>query len=147
MKNTIVVDTSIALKWVLSETDSHIATSLLAEWTKRRIDIVAPALLLYESANILYREARADRITFVTASNGLDVILKAVALECLEDSKLSVRAMELARQYGLPAAYDTHYLALAEREGCELWTADTRMWKAVRGQLNWVRNMSDHQHS
>ncbi len=47
--------------------------------------------------------------------------------------------MELAHQYGLPAAYDAHYLALAEREGCEYWTTDERLWNAVKAQLPWVR--------
>ena len=29
------------------------------------------------------------------------------------------------------AVYDSHYLALAETLGCDLWTADERFYRAV----------------
>lgn len=147
MNNVVVVDTSIALKWVLSEVDSDIALALVIEWTKKKVDIIAPALLIYEATNILYRDARADKIAFDTAKNGIDVILERVALEFLQEPTLSIRAMEFAHKFGLPASYDTHFLALAERKGCELWTADTRMYKAVKGQIDWVHSISDYQMS
>jgi predicted nucleic acid-binding protein len=51
----------------------------------------------------------------------------------------------LAQQYNLPATYDAHYLALAEHEKCEYWTADTRLWNAVRDKLPWVHQLSDYQ--
>lgn len=53
--------------------------------------------------------------------------------------------MELAHQFNLPATYDPHYLALAEREGCEYWTADARLWNTVKGKLAWVRWLGDYQ--
>jgi hypothetical protein len=37
------------------------------------------------------------------------------------------------------AAYDSFYLGLAERLGCELWTADRRLRNAV--DLPWVRGI------
>lgn len=46
MNNVVVVDTSIALKWVLSEVDSDIALALVVEWTKKKVDLFAPALLM-----------------------------------------------------------------------------------------------------
>jgi hypothetical protein len=38
-------------------------------------------------------------------------------------------------------------LALAEKEKCEYWTADTRLWNAVADRLPWVRRLSDYQSS
>jgi len=37
------------------------------------------------------------------------------------------------------AVYDAHYLALAERLGAEMWTADRRLCQAVGAALPWVR--------
>jgi predicted nucleic acid-binding protein len=52
-----------------------------------------------------------------------------------------VRAWELARQYDRPTTYDASYLALAVSAGCELWTADGRLVKAVAASLPWVKTL------
>lgn len=145
MKDTVVVDTSIAIKWVLQESDSDIAETMLIEWSSNGVVILAPALLTYEVTNALYKKAHKDEITFEMAKEALTkVLLSGVVLNFSQDSNLGRRAIELARQFGLPATYDAHYLALAEREGCELWTADTRMWNSIRGKLVWVRWIGDY---
>jgi predicted nucleic acid-binding protein len=53
--------------------------------------------------------------------------------------------MSEAAVVALPAAYDAHYLALAEREQCEFWTADTRFLRAIDGKLPWVHPLADYQ--
>jgi hypothetical protein len=45
MSNTVVVDTSIVIKWVIDETDSSIAVALLARWISEGLIILAPSLL------------------------------------------------------------------------------------------------------
>jgi predicted nucleic acid-binding protein len=60
------------------------------------------------------------------------------------DAAVGVRVMELAHRYDLPAVYDAHYLALAEREGCDYWTADKRLWNSVKGMVPWVRWLGDY---
>ena len=52
--------------------------------------------------------------------------------------------MEFANQFKLLATYDAHYLALAEIEGCECWTADKRLLNAVKGKISWVRSLDDY---
>ena len=36
-------------------------------------------------------------------------------------------------------AHDAHYLALAESQRCECWTADERLRNTVKRELAWVR--------
>ena len=85
-----------------------------------------------------------EKLTTDDAKQALeDVLLPELELNFSEHLSLSIRAIELAQQYGLPATYDAHYLALAERKRCEYWTADTRLWNAIGGKLNWVRLLSD----
>ncbi len=145
MSNVVVVDASIALKWILNETDSSTALALLADWNIREIEVHAPSLLVYEVTNALYRRVRKGEIPFYDARRGLtEIIYKVVDIDVPEDPEFNIRAIELGQQFGLPAAYDSHYLALAESKECELWTADTRLWNSTRGKLDWLRWLGDY---
>jgi predicted nucleic acid-binding protein len=145
MKNKVVVDASLALKWVLKEPDSSDAEALLLKWQKQGTEIHSPALLTYEIANILYQNVRKGMITMEEASASIsDIFSTGLRVNFSRDATLHRRALELAAYFHLPAAYDPQYLALAERKECEFFTADTRMWRAVKDQLSWVHLLSDH---
>lgn len=145
MRETVVVDTSIVIKWLLNEPDSAIAVALLTEWSNAKVVIRAPALLIYEVANVLYQHMRRSDETLDSAKQALaNMFLVDMEFDFVPDAALSTRAIELAHQYTLPAAYDPHYLALAERENCEYWTADARLWNAVKGKLTVVRWLGDY---
>jgi predicted nucleic acid-binding protein len=60
----------------------------------------------------------------------------------LEPVDFHIRAFDLANRLNRPAAYDTHYLALAEHLDCEFWTADERLTNAVKSTLPWVKLLS-----
>ena len=145
MSNVVVVDASIALKWILNETDSSTALALLADWNDREIEVYAPSLLVYEVTNALYRRVRKGEIPFYDARRGLtEILYKVVEIDFPEDPEFNIRAMELGQQFGLAAAYDAHYLTLAESKECELWTADARLWNSTRGKLDWLRWLDDY---
>ncbi len=67
-----------------------------------------------------------------------------LAVQLMQPPGLHRRAWELARHFGRPAAYDAHYLALAEMKGCPLWTADKRLFNAVRAELDWVHWLGNY---
>lgn len=146
MREIVVVDASIALKWVIDESDSAKAHALLIEWSDKGIILLAPALFTYEITNILYQNVRKNEITLERAKRALeDVMFLGIEIDIPQDFGLDRRAIELAHKFGFKATYDSHYLALAEREGCELWTADTKMWNALKEQVNWMRWLEDYQ--
>lgn len=143
MSDTVVVDASIVLKWVLAEQDSPVANALADGWLQDGTLVLAPALAAYEVANILRQQVRKGMMRTDQASAAFPMIFATgLLLDSPDESgyvALSQRAIELAHQFGLPAAYDAHYLALAERERCEYWTADQRLWNSVKATLPWVR--------
>jgi predicted nucleic acid-binding protein len=146
MRRAIVVDTSIVLKWVLDEPDSATALALLTEWINKEIVVRAPALLTYEVANALFQRVRKREMTADEARQALeDVLFPELILNFVEYTELSKRAILLAQQYNLPATYDAHYLALAEQVKCEYWTADTRLYYAVKDKLPWVHQLNEYQ--
>lgn len=144
-ERAVVVDTSIVIKWVIDEPDSDIAQALLTEWTKEKIVVLAPPLLAYEVINTLYQNVRKGEFGLDRAKEAVaEVERVGIVFDFSKDTAFSTQAVEFAQHFGLSAAYDAHYLALAQRRGCELWTADTRLWRAVSGKLGWVRLMSDY---
>ena len=145
MRKVVVVDTSLVLKWILKETDSDKAVALLIQWGNEQVEMFAPALLAYEVANILYQDVRKGKYTINVARESLmDVVMKGIVFDFSADLALSMRAMEFAHRFNLPASYDSHYLALAEREECELWTTDRRLQRAVKGQVDWIHTLEDY---
>jgi predicted nucleic acid-binding protein len=136
----VVVDASVALKWVLEEPYTSEATALLAEWEERGVEILVPALLSYEVSNALFKRVRRGELTIEEAKEGLEAVLVALPAPADEPHEvIYARALELAHRFGRPASYDAHYLALAELEGCELWTADETLRNAVKEDISWVR--------
>ena len=55
-----------------------------------------------------------------------------------DEAPLHERALALADRFALPAAYDAHYLALAEHLEAEFWTTDRRLTVKVQSSLPWV---------
>jgi len=97
-------------------------------------DLIAPTLLHYEVANGLYQQQRSGRVTTELAALQLDRCLR-LPIELHGDTRLHSRALEIAHEQHLPAMYDAHYVALAERFRVPLWTCDRRLADALRDGL------------
>ena len=55
-----------------------------------------------------------------------------------------LRALRLAAEHGLPAAYDAQYLALALTLGCDFWTDDRRLLTQLGGRVDRVKWIADY---
>jgi len=134
----VVVDASLALKWIEPEPYSTEALALLEDWRARDRKLLAPALFAYEATNGLAKRIRRGQLTVEIAKRRLAALLEdGPALE--QGVAINLRALEIMERFTLPSAYDAHYLALAEAQQCECWTADERLWNTVRKELPWVR--------
>ncbi|MGD9892899.1 MAG: type II toxin-antitoxin system VapC family toxin [Dehalococcoidia bacterium] len=128
-----VVDVSLALKWVLDEPNSDLARRLLAEWRGNGIQPVVPSWFGCEVANTLYQRFRDGSLaTIEDAEAAYDVVMRFV-LVIADDPADARRAIRIALDAGQKQTYDAQYAALAERLGCELWTADDRFLDGTRG--------------
>ena len=138
----VCVDSNLVLKLILLEHDSYQAHAIWDEWSQRRTEIVAPPLIWYEITSVL--RTRVYRGIF-TVVEGLQALESAQGLGIVNMSPpgLHQKAYGIATDMGLPAAYDSHYLALAEYLGCEFWTADRRLHRSVRNSLAWVRLLQE----
>jgi len=120
---SVVVDASVALKWVLDEAGQEAAAALLDE------DLIAPSLWLIEAANVLWRMCRRGEMSADEAKARLAELYNApVATGPIEDDLPA--AANLANTLSHPV-YDCLYLAMAIRENTYVVTADRRFYAIV----------------
>ena len=147
MKNEIVdskvcVDASLALKLVLSEPDSDQAEAGWHTWVRSGLEIMAPFLFIYETTSVLRNRVYRKEITRSEGDQALS-ILAGLSITYLHPPAIQQSAWELARRFNRPTVYDSFYLALAQQEGCPLWTADKRLHNAVKNHLEWVHVLGE----
>ena len=124
MKETLVIDASVAVKWVISEDGGDDAIQLRSAFT-----FVAPELLLPECANILWKKVQRKELEPNEAALAIALIERSgISFQSMQG--LSETATRLAIELGHPA-YDCVYLALALRQKLRFVTADKRLLATV----------------
>lgn len=137
MAGAVVVDASLAVQWAIVEPLRPEARALLLAWDRDQVVRLVPSLFLSELNSPLLKLRRQGLITIEEAEQARDEVLAAV--EVVNDSReLTRRALAIADGLSLRVAYDSLYAALAEAEGCELWTADERFYNTARARFAFV---------
>ena len=133
VNGSVVVDASLAVKWLVEEDDSDKAHAALQSWVAQDITRIAPHLMPFEVANALHRRVLRGELNVGDSTRMIAQLLES-QFQLHQPPGLHVRALQLASQLKQNAAYDAHYLALAESFGCELWTGPTRGSTGRRAQ-------------
>jgi predicted nucleic acid-binding protein len=118
---TRVLDASVAAKCFIEEEGSDEARRrVLGE-----LEWIAPDLIFLEVASVAMKAVRKNAIGIDGARQAVGALGQLLA-ETISGRVLCERAFQLAAEHGF-SAYDAAYLALAQREGCRLLTADRRL--------------------
>jgi predicted nucleic acid-binding protein len=120
----MIVDASVAFKWVVEEPGSEHAI----EWIGRA-ELIAPTLIHAEVGNALWKRVRRNEIAD-DGEIGERLADLARYVRTIDETPFMARALRLAIELGHPV-YDCIYLALAEEMGDELLTADGRFVRAL----------------
>lgn len=140
----ICIDASIAIKLLFSEEFSPQAEALVIAEAADGQTLYAPPLIGFEVTNVIRQRVRRGILTpdqapaFVSDFAAIGIVMLPIALS-------HQRALALANAYNLPAAYDAHYVALAEWLHCPFWTNDRRLVNTVAASLPFVRWIGDYQ--
>jgi predicted nucleic acid-binding protein len=122
----LVIDASVAAKWYLPEEHSAEAERLLDEGFLRH----APEALFAEVANVLWKRCHQRGEITAEQVGAIRACLEAVPLEVYPTRDLLDDAVAIALETGR-TVYDAIYVALADRLGCRLVTADRRLYNAL----------------
>ncbi len=121
-----VVDASVVVKWLVTETFSEQAVRLL----DNELTLVAPELLFAEAANALWAMCRRGIITKDDYAEAIGVLKAAPVSVPSSMRQLTASAARLALDLDHPV-YDCFYLALAVQEQLPVVTADRRFYDVV----------------
>jgi predicted nucleic acid-binding protein len=130
--NPVVVDASVAAKWVLPA-EGETLTEEAAEWLRRYVQgdvrFLVPDLFWAETANLLWKTVQHGRCSKQFAEGAL-----AALVDCGLPTVPSVPLLSLAFRIATDherTVYDSLYVALAIRENGQLITADERLANAL----------------
>jgi predicted nucleic acid-binding protein len=130
----LVIDASVALKWVVPEADSDAAAALLND------RLIAPSLWLAETANAPWRHVRLQQMTSNQALGRLAELARAPVMSLPIESHITA-ALPLAIELRHPI-YDCPYLAVVLHHGTHVVTADRRVaaatLSAYPGRVRWL---------
>ncbi len=121
---SLIVDSSVAVKWVANEPGSDRARALYLS-----DECWAPSLIIAEVGNALWKKQRMKIVGIEQATAALRALPDRIRLFDIAD--LALRAFAIATDLDHPI-YDCFYLALAERERCAMVTADQRLLSAAK---------------
>jgi len=138
MNSVVCVDANVII-WALAPFPfSEAAEALLARWQRDEITLIAPALFAFEVTSTLRRLVYLKELTAEEGETAFRRFLD-IPVRLSHRRAIFPLAWQLARDFDLSRAYDASYLALAQIQQCDLWTADERLYNIVRERFPWVR--------
>jgi predicted nucleic acid-binding protein len=123
----LVVDASVALRWMFALDRSDRAEQLLESGER----LIAPELVLAEITNAAWKLVVFSGLEPDTVRQRIGAVPKEFD-QFVSSLDLQARAFAIALELRHPA-YDCFYLALAETNDCQLITADNRLIRRCAG--------------
>jgi predicted nucleic acid-binding protein len=128
-----VLDSCVGFKTLLAEQDSDKAQRLCEDYEHNVHELLSPDIFAAEIAHGITRAERQGRITPAEGAQLLtDLLNRLPAMHA--SLPLLPRAYRISSDVRM-GVYDCLYLALAEREGCELVTSDDKLIRNLQPQF------------
>lgn len=136
-----VVDSSVAAKWVLPESDSVQALRLVSEVALAGGQLIMLDLAMTEITNAIWKRQHRGLASPAEARQFLDELLRSpVKLE--PANRLLRPALEIAARYGR-SIYDALFVALAQDLDLPGVTADEPLYHAVHADFRRIVLLRD----
>jgi len=121
----LVVDASVALKWLIDEPGSDQANELLDAHLDQSMTLAAPGHLLAEVGNGLRKLVARGSMDGPDAASALEDLVD-LDIDLLDSTPVWPRTLEAALQWQV-TTYDAVYVLTALDRGTDLVTADARL--------------------
>ncbi|HXH10989.1 MAG TPA: type II toxin-antitoxin system VapC family toxin [Alphaproteobacteria bacterium] len=138
----LVLDASIVVKWLNPYESLADKANLIRDgYEQGQVSLLVPAFWDYEVVNGINKAvARGD----LSDEEGREAMALLLTVDAQREPLPSPQASyNLARKYQR-SVYDSWYLDVAERAGCEFWTADQKLYNAMKDKVSFIRWLEDY---
>jgi len=132
MTTYLTIDAGVAFKLVAPHDKQQIYIDQFIQWQQAGFQLCAPTLWAYEIASIFTKMAHFGQISVENGRSGLQLAYQLDVQLFSPDEEQMLNAFTWTTRLQRAAAYDSFYLALAEKLNCDLWTVDKRLVNAVK---------------
>lgn len=127
--DSLVVDSSVAVKWFVTEPYSSEARRILDAYQNGLLSFLAPDLINAEIGNIIWKKHVFQGLDASDAQDVLDEF-RRLQMTFIPTAELLEDAYQIAVAHRR-TVYDALYVALSMREGCRFVTADEKLANAI----------------
>ena len=125
MATQLVVDSSVIIKWFITEVHSPEALTIYSSYLNGDIELLAPDLINAEVGNVIWQKQTNQGLLPTDAQQVL-ADFRALSITMTPTANLLEGAYQIATTYKC-SVYDAMYVALSDDEKCQLVTADARL--------------------
>ncbi len=136
--NKVCIDASLALTWLVPTQQEAKADALWREWNAQGVELICPPIFHAEVTTGLRKQVYFRRILPEEGEEAF-AIYEALPVTNIDNPDVYRKAWELAKEFNLSRTYDMQYIAVAELEDCELWTASRSLADSLRDKVNRIR--------
>jgi predicted nucleic acid-binding protein len=131
MSELVVLDTSVAMSWVLPDEHANATQSLKRNAVEDpQLQLMVPPIFWSEVTNVLAVAVQQSRVSIEWAKAALGALLTFDIAEYNVEPFNNLLAAVSDRL----SAYDAQYVVLAQQTAGTLWTLDQRLAAAARGR-------------
>jgi len=133
----VIIDASVAIKAILPNPLQKHCLTLVQTFVE--VQPAAPALWVYETTSAISKAVHFDQLTESEGRQALEQV-DALGMQIfVSDIDQNRSAFDWTRRLKRASAYDSFYLALAQTLDCNFWTADKRLFNALKdSRLEWA---------
>jgi len=126
----LVIDGGVAVKWFVAEPGSAEAKHIFRKYLLGNLNLLAPDFIYAEFGNIMWKKQAFQNFDAADAADIVEEFRLGIALTLTSAEALLDDVYRIAVTHKR-TVYDSLYLALSLREGCQFVTADERLVNAV----------------
>lgn len=139
----LVIDASVAIKAILPNPIQGHCQALVQTFAEKQP--IAPALWAHETTFTIAKAVHFGQITETEARQALERLNELGVRLFIPDLDQNRAAFDWALRLKRASAYDSYYLTLAQSLECDFWTADSRLFNALREAhfkwLHWIEEI------